>query len=262
MAIKSFSVVKRPKRAGQPKMLKQSVWASAPVAASQPYVLRQEVQPYQVESRAASAFLSSGRGFNAALHQCLQEMEERVVARMTAEFSRLLEAQPIMGLAAQQAQLEASIQQAMPPLPALSALSAQNAQAWQIEQNAQLRAQFIEQCELASSKQVADLLDSKAKNRAATASHLKDKGKIFSVRLHGQDYFPTFQFDLLGKRCHPEMAQLIQVLARDYEPGWQLALWLTGPNEWLEGQPPLAVWAHDRAAVVQAAKAESVAFDA
>ncbi len=259
MAIKSFSVVKRLKRPGQGKLLKQSVWASAPVAASQPYVLRQEVQPYQVESRAASAFLSSGRGFNAVLHQCLQEMEERVVARMTAEFSRLMEAQPIMGLAAQQAQLEARIQQAMPPLPALAV---QSARAWQIEQNAQLRAQFIEQCELASSKQVADLLDSKAKNRAATASHLKDKGKIFSVRLHGQDYFPTFQFDLLARRCHPEMAQLIQVLARDYEPGWQLALWFTGPNEWLEGQTPLGVWAHDRAAVVQAAKAESVAFDA
>jgi hypothetical protein len=257
MSIKSFSVVRRGKRPGQPEPLKQSVWGGA--AASQPWVLRQEVQPYLVERHAASAFLSSGRGLNVSLHQCLQEMEERVVARMTAEFSRLLEGQSIIGLAGQQAQVEASIQQAMPPLPALSS---QNARAWQIEQNAKLRAQFIEQCELASSKQVADLLDSKAKNRAATASHLKDKGKIFSVRLHGQDYFPTFQFDLLARRCHPEMAQLIQILARDYDPGWQLALWFAGPNEWLEGQTPLALWVHDRAAVVQAAKAESAAFDA
>lgn len=253
MAIKSFSVIKRRHQNQRPAAV------VAPAALGQPYVLRQDVQPYRVERLATSAFLSSGHGFNAALHQCLQEMEERVVARVAAEFSRLLEGQAILDLAAQQAQDEVRIQQAL-PTSATSAIP--KARAWQIEQNARLRSEFIAQCELFTSKQVADLLESKAKNRAATASQLKDKGKLFSVRLHGQDYFPAFQFDLLARRCYPEMAQVIQILLRDYEPGWQLALWFAGPNQWLDGQTPLALWARDRAAVVHAAQAESVAFDA
>lgn len=241
MSIKSFTVVKPRQRRG---------YAPFPVVPSNSeplWQVRQEVSPYRVEGRTAAMpnFMPQ------ILQHCLQDMEERVVARMSAEFSRLLQAQP-----ANLQQDEARIQQALPALPE------QSARTWQIEQNAALRTQFMQQCELLSSKQVADLLGSKAKNRAASANFLKDKGKIFAVRLHGQDYFPAFQFDPLAHHCYPEMAQLISQLARDYEPGWQLALWFTGPNEWLQGQTPLALWGQERDAVLRAAKAESLAFDA
>ncbi len=202
-------------------------------------------------------------GEGAALHvgatnpylQAMQAMEARVVVRMAAEITRMLRSQG-SSVEVLQAQDEASIQQALPPLPL------QTARTWQNEQNALARTEFIEQCGgLLNSKQVADMLHSKAKNRAAMANHLKEKGRALCVRLHGQDCYPVFQFDPLEQRCYSEMSELIQVLGRDYEPGWQLAVWFITENEWLDGKTPLAVWAVHRRSVVDAAVAESAAFD-
>lgn len=201
----------------------------------------------------------AGNGESTALgaaNQYFAAMEERVVGRLATEIARMLSSQQIIGVAALQAQDEASIQQALPPLPL------QGARIWQNEQNASARTEFIEQCGgLLNSKQVADLLDSKAKNRAAMANHLKEKGRALCVRLHGQDCYPFFQFDLAGQRCYPEMGELIAILGRDYEPGWQLALWFITENDWLEGKAPLTIWSVNRRAVVDAAMAESAAFD-
>jgi hypothetical protein len=183
-------------------------------------------------------------------------LEERVVGRLTTEIARMLRSQQTADITALQAQDEASIQQALPPLPL------QSARIWQNEQNASARTEFIEQCGgLLNSKQVADLLDSKAKNRAAMANHLKEKGRALCVRLHSQDCYPLFQFDPAGQCCYPEMGELIAILGRDYVPGWQLALWFITENDWLDGKTPLTVWSASRRAVVDAALAESAAFD-
>lgn len=258
MAIKSFSIVKSPRQGGlrQPVSLLPPALSVAPLKRGAAHELRQEVAQYHV-NRVTPPLVPQGAVVDAAMRQYWLELEERVVARMSAEFSRLLQHHQADNPVSMHAQDEASIDQALSP-PS----ERQSARAWQIEQNTRLRAQFIDQCELLNSKQVADLLDSKAKNRAAKASHLKDKGKVFCVRLHGQDYFPAFQFDALGQCCHPEMAEVILARQRDCEPGWQLALWFNAANAWLDGQTPLAVWANDRHAVVNAAVAESAAFDA
>lgn len=190
--------------------------------------------------------------------QYLQEMEARVVsqmvAQMKAEISRVYSAS---ASAALQAQDEARIQKALPDLPA------QGARDWQNAQNVMLRNDFMQRCDgLLTSHQVADVLGSQAKNRAATANHLKDKAKVLCLRLHGQDVYPAFQFDALAQKTYPEMAMLIQVLQRDYEPGWQIALWFTAKNAWLGGQEPLSVWRQSRQEVLVAAQAEMAAFDA
>ena len=151
---------------------------------------------------------------------------------------------------------ESEIQDAMDMLP-----GSQEAHRWQISKNVQARNAFRMQCDgLLSSREVADLLGSTAKNRAALAKQLKDGGKALSVRLRNQDHYPGFQFDQENQRVYPEMSDIIALLAADYEYGWQMALWFSCDNEWLDGKTPLALWADDRGAVVEAARSESALF--
>jgi hypothetical protein len=151
---------------------------------------------------------------------------------------------------------EALIQQAMEKLP-----GKEEAHQWQLAQNAGARNAFRMQCGgLLSSRDVADLLGSTAKNRAALAKQLKDAGKALSVRLRNQDHYPGFQFDHENQRLFPEMAEIIVLLAADYDHGWQMALWFSCNNEWLGGATPLAVWPDNRRAVIEAAKAEHTLF--
>jgi hypothetical protein len=151
---------------------------------------------------------------------------------------------------------EALIQQAMEKLP-----GKEEAHQWQLAQNAGARNAFRMQCGgLLSSRDVADLLGSAAKNRAALAKQLKDAGKALSVRLRNQDHYPGFQFDHENQRLFPEIAEIIALLAADYDHGWQMALWFSCNNEWLGGNTPLAVWPDDRRAVIEAARAEHTLF--
>lgn len=252
MAIKSFTVTRRNPRSSRSGIMSAAASLSLPLQSAMQ--ARQAGSAYQVARSHRPAANVPVLLADNALRECLHDLEERMVERVTSEISRLLHEQQIADL---QAGAEASIDQKLPSVP-----PQHQAHLWQIEQNTRLRSEFMAQCDLFGSKQVADLLESKAKNRAATASHLKDKGKIFAVRLHGQDYFPAFQFDLANRRCFPEIAELIAIMQRDYEPGWQLALWFSAPNAWLDGRTPLQVWLSDRGAVLQAAAAESAAFDA
>ena len=151
---------------------------------------------------------------------------------------------------------ESAIQDAMDMLPGKA-----EAHRWQISKNVLARNAFRLQCEgLLSSKDVADLLGSTAKNRAALAKQLKDAGKALSVRLRNQDHYPGFQFDQENQCVAPEMSEIIALLAADYDYGWQMALWFSCDNEWLDGKTPLAVWPEDRQAVLEAARSESALF--
>ena len=151
---------------------------------------------------------------------------------------------------------ESVIQDAMDMLPGKA-----EAHRWQISKNVLARNTFRLQCEgLLSSKDVADLLGSTAKNRAALAKQLKDAGKALSVRLRNQDHYPGFQFDQEKQCVFPEMSEIIALLAADHDYGWQMALWFSCDNEWLDGKPPLAVWPEDRQAVLEAARSESALF--
>lgn len=183
----------------------------------------------------------------------LDALEQRMVSRLQAEMRQLLlQHHPLA--AHMQAEDEARIQAGLPDEMA--------ARDWQNQQNIDLRNQFLAGCGgLLSAREVADLLASRAKNRASSANQLKDQGKALCVRLHGRDGFPLFQFDSLGQRCYPEMAQVIAALGSAYQSGWQMALWFIAANGWLDEQTPLERWASDRGAVVRAAQAEQAMFD-
>jgi len=151
---------------------------------------------------------------------------------------------------------ETLIQAEMEKLP-----GKEEAHQWQLDQNVAARNAFRMQCGgLLASKEVADLLGSTAKNRAALAKQLKDAGKALSVRLRNQDHYPGFQFDHENQRLYPEMAEILALLAGDYDYGWQMALWFTCNNVWLDGNTPLAIWPDDRRAVIEAARAENALF--
>lgn len=151
---------------------------------------------------------------------------------------------------------ETLIQAEMEKLP-----GKEEAHQWQLDQNVAARNAFRMQCGgLLASKEVADLLGSTARNRAALAKQLKDAGKALSVRLRNQDHYPGFQFDHENQRLYPEMAEILALLAADYDYGWQMALWFTCNNDWLNGNTPLAIWPDDRRAVIEAARAENALF--
>lgn len=224
-----------------------------------------QVQPPQAAQMPSGNALPGSTATEQGIVHYLQAMEERVIARMSAEIARLYVNQAIgqaanpanLTVLALQEQDEACIQQALPELPLAAARD------WQNEQNAQLRLQFIDKCgALLSSHEVANLLQSKAKNRAAAANHLKEKGRVLCLRLHGHDVYPAFQFDTQACHVYREMADIIQALSRDFEAGWQMALWFITPNAWLLGQLPLILWPVQKSAVVSAARAQSAAFDA
>ena len=183
----------------------------------------------------------------------IDALEQRMVSRLQHEVQRLLRQHNPLA-ATMQAEDEARIQAGLPDEMA--------ARDWQNQQNIVLRNDFLARCGgLLSARDVADLLGSRAKNRASSANQLKDQGKALCVRLHGRDGFPLFQFDPISQRCAPEMAQVISALEPAYQPGWQMALWFIAANAWLDEQTPLERWASDRSAVVHAAEAEQAMFN-
>jgi hypothetical protein len=121
------------------------------------------------------------------------------------------------------------------------------------DSNAKARARFFEEWPSFTSKDLADAAGHGSKNRSMTASRWKAKGKVFSVKHGGAEYFPAFQFEdgqpveAVGKTL---------ALLGEKKSGWQLAFWFTSPNGWLDGRRPVDVL-QDVNAVTQAAAHEA-----
>ncbi|MBB5578042.1 MULTISPECIES: hypothetical protein [Rhizobium] len=121
------------------------------------------------------------------------------------------------------------------------------------DSNAKARARFLENWPSFTSKELADIAGHGSKNKSMTASRWKTKGKVFSVKHGGSEYFPAFQFD-----DGQPIETIGQVLTRlgEKKSGWQLAFWFTSPNGWLDGKRPVDVLANGNA-VTQAAAREA-----
>ncbi|APO70646.1 hypothetical protein IE4872_PD00103 (plasmid) [Rhizobium gallicum] len=121
------------------------------------------------------------------------------------------------------------------------------------DSNAKARARFLQEWPGFTSKDLADAAGHGSKNRSMTASRWKSKGKVFSIKHGGVEYFPAFQF---------EDGQPIETIGKalaslgEKKSGWQLAFWFTSPNGWLDGKRPVDV-IKDSNAVVQAAAREA-----
>lgn len=121
------------------------------------------------------------------------------------------------------------------------------------DSNAKARARFFGEWPSFTSKDLAEVAGHGSKNKSMTASRWKMKGKVFSIRHGGVEYFPAFQF---------EEGQPIETVARVFallgekKSGWQLAFWFTSPNGWLAGKRPVDAL-KDADVVVSAATREA-----
>ena len=106
----------------------------------------------------------------------------------------------------------------------------------QLIRNARRRAALLRDFEALTSAEVADLRGSTAGNRAAIASRWKSERRVFSVRHQKSELYPAFQFDRDGEP-RPVIRRILEALGdRD---GWDLALWFTAANGWLDDKRPV-----------------------
>jgi hypothetical protein len=119
--------------------------------------------------------------------------------------------------------------------------------------NAQARVRFLDTWPCFTSKDLADAAGHGSKNKSMTASRWKAKGKVFSLKQGGVEYFPAFQF--ADGQPAETVGKVLDVLS-EKKSGWQLAFWFTSPNGWLDGKRPVDV-IHDAKSVVLAAKHEA-----
>lgn len=116
--------------------------------------------------------------------------------------------------------------------------------------NARARARFLAEWPCHTSKDLAEAAGHGSKNRSMTASRWKAKGRVFSVRQGGADYFPAFQFQ--DGQPVEAVGRVIALLGGRKSP-WQLAFWFTAPNGWLDGRRPADLLADTEAVVAAAA---------
>lgn len=129
----------------------------------------------------------------------------------------------------------------------------------QARRNAKARATFLRTCEALDAEQVHRLHGSTAKNRAALAARWRADGKIFAVEHQGRLLYPAFQFDQTG-RPKPVIGNVLVALGEAVGP-WQIAIWFTSANGWLNGSKPVDLLDRDPDKVIDAASdiAEPVA---
>ena len=107
----------------------------------------------------------------------------------------------------------------------------------QARRNAKARAEFLKEFQVLEADQVHALYGSRAKNKSALAARWRAEGKVFAVDDRGRLAYPAFQFDGQG-RPRPIIAKVLAELG-DHVGSWQVALWLTSPNGWLDGVKPV-----------------------
>ncbi len=128
----------------------------------------------------------------------------------------------------------------------------------QLRLNAEARAAFLTEWPSLTSAQVADLLGSTAKNRAALAHKLSRRGAIFGVQFKRQDLYPAFQFDPVQGQPLPALSGVLAALAVAGLRAWEIAFWFVQPNGWLDDDArPVDLLVSSPDAVVDAASHEA-----
>jgi hypothetical protein len=94
-------------------------------------------------------------------------------------------------------------------------------------------------------------------SKAQPASDWKRRGRIFGVRIGGEEYFAGYQFDAMCQPL-PVIKQILDVLGPAAD-SWKIAAWFHFPNGWItgagDGEPVSPMDALDRReAVVDAAR--------
>ena len=117
-------------------------------------------------------------------------------------------------------------------------LGVDRAEVPQVLRNARRRAELLREFDPLTSAEVAELRGSTASNRAAIASRWKSEKRIFSVGYQKTECFPAFQFDRDGEPL-PVIRRVLE--AAGHRDGWEIALWFTAINGWLDEKRPVDI---------------------
>jgi hypothetical protein len=125
----------------------------------------------------------------------------------------------------------------------------------QIQLNVKARKDLVDEFGVFTSSDISQCAGSRSRNRSALPNSWKRQRRIFAVRQLNQDYYPTFQFDPDGQ---PKaiIAQVLSKLPKAVR-GWELALWFTTSNGWLDGKRPVDLLDRAPKQVLLAAEQES-----
>jgi len=122
----------------------------------------------------------------------------------------------------------------------------------QARRNAAARWHLLQEFGAFSSDQIADLR-SRAKNRHALANRWRNEGRVFAVEYRGQLLHPAFQFDPETFDPLPVISDALKALPRQDMSPWEICLWWTADNGWLDGARPVDALDDRPEAVIQAA---------
>lgn len=122
----------------------------------------------------------------------------------------------------------------------------------QARRNAVARWHLLQEFGAFSSDQIAEFR-SRAKNRHALANRWRNEGRIFAVEYRGQLLYPAFQFNPESFDPLPVISDALKALPRQEMSPWEVGLWWTADNGWLDGARPVDLVDDRPEAVVEAA---------
>lgn len=127
---------------------------------------------------------------------------------------------------------EGVLEAMLPPLDALT-----EAAAAQLQANAQARSDAMREFGAYTSAQLAELRHSRTTNPHTTTSRWLTDRRVFAVDTSVGRLFPAFQFDTEGEP-RPVVRSALAAMGGQLR-GWELLLWFTGSNGYLDGQRPV-----------------------
>lgn len=123
----------------------------------------------------------------------------------------------------------------------------------QARRNATARWHLLQEFGAFSSEQIADFR-SRAKNRHALANRWRNEGRIFAVEHRSQLLYPAFQFDPETFDPLPVISDALKSLPRQDMSPWEIGLWWTANNGWLDSARPVDAMDDRPDAVIKAAE--------
>ncbi len=137
----------------------------------------------------------------------------------------------------------------LPPLATIS-----DAGLTQLRWNAVARQEALREFGAPTAAEIAAQRGARTTNPHVTTSRWVSAGRVFAVETPGGRRFPGFQ--LRDGEPRPEIAHVLAAL-RGALHGWELLLWFTGSNGYLDGARPVDLLDRNPDAVVGAAREQA-----
>lgn len=125
----------------------------------------------------------------------------------------------------------------------------------QARRNAEARTHLLQEFGAYSTSELATLREAPGKNPSALPSRWLADGRVFAIKHAGERRFPAFQFDVEGQPL-PVIKRILDALEGALA-GWEVALWFTTPNGYLDGTRPVDALQREPDEVVAAAGYEA-----